>query len=95
MPHIYGDLAQLVEHTAHIRAVIGSIPMVAISCLVLQGSFFYLSAINSVLFVLKLLKQVAITLRGNIPDAWGWAMLIGIFTSLSKNFNMRTYYGNI
>ena len=26
---IYGDLAQLVEHSAHIRVVIGSIPMVA------------------------------------------------------------------
>ena len=28
--HLFGDLAQLVEHTAHIRDVNGSIPLVAI-----------------------------------------------------------------
>lgn len=54
MRQIYGDLAQLVEHTAHIRVVIGSIPMVAISCLVLQGSFFYIdtaiSFLNGILY---------------------------------------------
>lgn len=36
----YGDLAQLVEHTAHIRDVNGSIPLVAIR-LPEKGSFFY------------------------------------------------------
>lgn len=55
MRQIYGDLAQLVEHTAHIRVVIGSIPMVAISCLVLQGSFFIyidttISLLNGIIY---------------------------------------------
>ena len=36
---VLGDLAQLVEHSAHIRVVIGSIPMVAKNRL-LRGGFF-------------------------------------------------------
>lgn len=38
----FGDLAQLVEHTAHIRVVSGSIPLVAKKRLSCLGKSFFL-----------------------------------------------------
>ena len=45
----FGDLAQLVEHTAHIRDVNGSIPLVATSKIQSKYSGFFLFKIICVI----------------------------------------------
>ncbi len=62
----FGDLAQLVEHTAHIRDVNGSIPLVAsLNPVLLQFRiFFYFFSIFS-FFINKSVKKSASLLKKN------------------------------
>lgn len=47
----FGDLAQLVEHTAHIRDVIGSIPMAPIKACISQAFFLFEILITLYIFL--------------------------------------------
>ena len=53
----FGDLAQLVEHTAHIRDVNGSIPLVAIKRLFYKSLFFFIKIAISCIFYYEICRE--------------------------------------
>lgn len=53
----FGDLAQLVEHTAHIRDVNGSIPLVAIKRLFYKSLFFFLKLPFLAFFIMRFVEK--------------------------------------